>query len=60
MQATPSSLIGVNDKGELVEGQGAVQTEATAIHVGLHDARPDAVCVFHLHSPYTTALGNNS
>ena len=59
MQATPSSLIAVNDKGELVEGQGAVQTEATAIHVGLHDARPDALCVFHLHSPYTTALGNN-
>ena len=58
-QATPSSLIGVNDRGELVEGQGEVQIEATAIHKGVHDARKDAVCVFHLHAPYTTALGIN-
>lgn len=56
-QATPSSLIGVNDRSELVEGQGEVQIEATAIHKGVHDARKDAVCVFHLHAPYTTALG---
>lgn len=56
-QATPSSLIAVNAKGELVEGQGEIQVEATAIHKGVHDARPDAVCVFHLHPPYTTALG---
>ena len=59
VQATPSSLIAVNDRGELVEGQGEVQIEATAIHKGVHDARKDAVCVFHLHAPYTTALGIN-
>ena len=40
-----------------MEGQGEVQIEATAIHKGVHDARKDAVCVFHLHAPYTTALG---
>ena len=43
-----------------MEGQGEVQIEATAIHKGVHDARKDAVCVFHLHAPYTTALGINS
>lgn len=59
-QATPSSLIGINNRGELVEGRGEVQIEATAIHKGVHDARKDAVCVFHLHAPYTTALGINS
>ena len=53
-------MIGVNDRGELVEGQGEVQIEATAIHKGVHDAQKDAVCVFHLHAPYTTALGINS
>lgn len=52
-------MIGVNDRSELVEGQGEVQIEATAIHKGVHDARKDAVCVFHLHAPYTTALGIN-
>ena len=57
-QATPSSLLGVNDSGQLVEGQGHIQIEANSIHKGVHDARPDAVCVFHLHSPYTTAIGN--
>jgi len=56
-QATPSSLLGVNDRGELVEGKGHIQIEANAIHKGVHDARSDAVCVFHLHSPYTTAIG---
>ncbi|KAL9979598.1 hypothetical protein ACROYT_G017279 [Oculina patagonica] len=56
-QATPSSLLGVNDQLQLVEGQGHMQTESVAIHKGVHDARPDAVCVFHLHSPYTTAIG---
>lgn len=55
-QATPSSLLGVSNKGELVEGNGHVQKESNAIHIGVHNARPDAVCVFHLHSPYTTAL----
>ena len=34
-----------------------MQRESNAIHEGVHDARPDAVCVFYLHSPYTTALG---
>ena len=58
-QATPSSLLGVSARGELVEGKGHIQIEANAIHKGVHDARPDAVCVLHLHSPYTTAIGIN-
>ena len=42
-----------------MEGKGHIQIEANAIHKGVHDARPDAVCVLHLHSPYTTAIGIN-
>lgn len=42
-----------------MEGKGHIQIEANAIHKGVHDARPDAVCVFHLHPPYTTAMGIN-
>lgn len=56
-EVTPSSLIALNEKGEVVEGEGEVQIETAVIHKGVHDARPDAVCVFHLHLPYATALG---
>lgn len=57
-QATPSCLVGVNEACEVVEGSGLAQIESSVIHKGIH-ARPDAACVFHLHPPYATALGNN-
>ena len=56
-QVTPSSLLGLNTKCEVVEGEGKAQIEGAMIHRAVHDARADAVCVFHLHSQNATALG---
>src|SRR5579872_6489717 len=36
-----SDLILVNSQGEVVEGEGSVNTAAFAIHSALHEARPD-------------------
>ncbi|XP_078361339.1 LOW QUALITY PROTEIN: putative aldolase class 2 protein CC_1201 [Oculina patagonica] len=53
-----SSFVGLNEKREVVEGQGEVETSASTIHTGVHLARPDAVCAYHLHPPYCTAIGS--
>lgn len=53
-----SSFVGLNERREVVEGKGEVETSASTIHTGVHQARPDAVCVFHLHPPYSTAIGS--
>lgn len=52
-----SSFVGLNVKREVVEGEGEVDTAASTIHMGVHRTRPDAVCAFHVHPPYCTALG---
>ena len=43
----------------VVEPGNGMRADVTAatIHKGVHDARPDATCVFHLHPPYATAMG---
>ena len=56
-QVKASSFVGLNEKRELVEGKGEAETAASTIHTGVHQARPDAVCAFHLHTPYATAIG---
>ena len=45
-----SDLILVNDQGEVVEGNAAVNTAAFAIHGQVHAARPDVVAAAHSHS----------
>jgi ribulose-5-phosphate 4-epimerase/fuculose-1-phosphate aldolase len=47
-----SDLILVNDNGEVVEGDYAVNTAAFAIHSQVHAARPDVVAAAHAHSIY--------
>ncbi len=47
-----SDLILVNDEGEVVEGNGTVNTAAFAIHGQVHAARPDVVAAAHAHSIY--------
>jgi ribulose-5-phosphate 4-epimerase/fuculose-1-phosphate aldolase len=47
-----SDLVRVNDKGEVVEGEGGVNTAAFAIHSAVHAARPDVVAAAHSHSIY--------
>jgi ribulose-5-phosphate 4-epimerase/fuculose-1-phosphate aldolase len=47
-----SDLILVNDKGQVVEGDAAVNAAAFAIHSQVHAARPDVVAAAHAHSIY--------
>jgi ribulose-5-phosphate 4-epimerase/fuculose-1-phosphate aldolase len=47
-----SSLILVDDKGEVVEGHRPVNRAAFAIHSRVHAARPDVIAAAHAHSMY--------
>jgi len=50
-----SDLLLVNSRGEIVEGEGGLNTAAFAIHSALHEARPDVVAAAHSHSLYGKA-----
>ena len=50
-----SDLLLVNSRGEVVEGEGSVNTAAFAIHSALHAARPDVIAAAHSHSIYGKA-----
>lgn len=50
-----SDLIRVDSKGKVVEGNGAVNVSAFAIHYQVHEARPDVIAVAHAHSVYGKA-----
>ncbi|XP_019629260.1 PREDICTED: uncharacterized protein LOC109473714 [Branchiostoma belcheri] len=56
-QVTASCLLGLNEKGEVVEGKGRAETSAAEIHMAVYDARDDVKSVMHTHAPYATALG---
>jgi len=47
-----SDLILVNDHGEVVQGDRAVNQAAFAIHSQVHAARPDVIAAAHAHSTY--------
>src|SRR5436190_1420587 len=47
-----SDLILVNHRGETVEGKGAANRAAFAIHSQIHEARPDVTAAAHAHSIY--------
>src|ERR1700674_3785077 len=51
-QVRVSDLILVNHRGEVVEGDAAVNRAAFAIHSQVHAARPDVVAAAHAHSIY--------
>ncbi|CAM1295325.1 Uncharacterised protein g1251 [Pycnogonum litorale] len=55
-EVTASNLVGLNDKNEVVEGEGEPQNAAICIHRGIYNARPDVTTIMHAHMPYTTAL----
>jgi ribulose-5-phosphate 4-epimerase/fuculose-1-phosphate aldolase len=50
-----ADLILVNDRGEVVEGDGPLNTAAFAIHSQVHAARPDVMAAAHSHSLYGKA-----
>ena len=49
---TVSDLICVDHSGEIVEGDGALNQAAFAIHGQIHQARPDIMAAAHSHSMY--------
>ena len=51
-QIRVSDLILVNERGDVVEGEYAVNAAAFAIHSQVHSARPDVVAAAHAHSMY--------
>lgn len=56
-EISASSLVKVNRHGEVVDGSGrSVNPTGFTIHGAVHAARPDAVCVIHLHTPWGVAL----
>ncbi|XP_013402824.1 uncharacterized protein LOC106168341 [Lingula anatina] len=56
-EVTASSLLGLNEKNKVVEGDGPAEISAASIHRGIHNARSkDISCVMHTHMPYATAL----
>jgi len=55
-EVTASSLLLVDDDGNLLEGDQAPEASAFYIHWRLHKAAPQAHCVLHTHMPYATAL----
>src|SRR6267142_6709311 len=54
-QVRVSDLILVNHRGEVVEGDAAVNRAAFAIHSQVHAARPEVVAAAHAHSIYGKA-----
>ena len=51
-----SDLIRVDEAGEVIEGDRAVNGAAVAIHCAVHAARPDIVAAAHAHGPYGKTL----
>ncbi|MFT4045287.1 MAG: class II aldolase/adducin family protein [Solimonas sp.] len=50
-----SDLLLVNDRGEIVEGEGILNRAAFAIHSQLHRARPDVIAAAHAHATHGKA-----
>ena len=57
-QIRVSDLLLVNEKGEVVEGHGAVNLAGFYIHSAVHQARPDVVAAAHAHSLYGKAFAS--
>jgi ribulose-5-phosphate 4-epimerase/fuculose-1-phosphate aldolase len=56
-EITASSLVKVNQRGDVVDGSGRpVNPTGFTIHGAVHAARPDVECVIHLHTPWGVAL----
>ena len=53
-----SDLIRVDESGQVVEGDRAVNGAAIAIHCAVHAARPDTKAAAHAHGPYGKTLSS--
>ncbi|MDH5331501.1 MAG: class II aldolase/adducin family protein [Aquincola sp.] len=56
-EVRPDNLVKVDVAGHVIDGSGApVNPSGFAIHGAVHAARPDAVCVMHLHTLWGQTL----
>jgi ribulose-5-phosphate 4-epimerase/fuculose-1-phosphate aldolase len=56
-EISASTLVKVNERGEVIDGSGApVNPTGFTIHGAVHAARPEVECVIHLHTPWGVAL----
>ena len=56
-EVRPDNLVKVDVTGRVIDGSGApVTPSGFAIHGAVHAARPDAVCVMHLHTRWGQTL----
>ena len=56
-EVRPDNLVKVDVAGHVIDGSGApVNPSGFAIHGAVHAARPDAVCVMHLHTRWGQTL----
>jgi ribulose-5-phosphate 4-epimerase/fuculose-1-phosphate aldolase len=56
-EVRPDNLVKVDVTGRVIDGSGApVNPSGFAIHGAVHAARPDAVCVVHLHTRWGQTL----
>lgn len=55
-QVRANNLALLDATGELVSGERGPIRAGWIIHYPLHQARPDAACVIHVHATYITAL----
>lgn len=56
-EVRPDNLVKVDLAGRVIDGSGApVNPSGFAIHGAVHAARPDAVCVMHLHTRWGQTL----
>ena len=56
-EVRPDNLVKVDLQGRVIDGTGApVNPSGFAIHGAVHAARPDAVCVMHLHTLWGQTL----
>ena len=55
-EITASNLIVVDQDGNTVAGAGTVELSALHIHAAIHKGNPEAVCILHVHPPYSTWL----
>lgn len=55
-EVTASNLLALDDRGNILQGEGEFEKTAFYIHSRIHLANPRATCVLHTHMPYATAL----
>jgi ribulose-5-phosphate 4-epimerase/fuculose-1-phosphate aldolase len=58
-QATVGDLVLVAPDGTVARGDGEINETAYHIHMPIHDARPEVVCVAHTHTGYGTPWSAN-